>query len=101
MRAVLVLPTEAAITFVERHRCSVCWGMLATRPAEEPHSEIICCAKEESECSAVGFVTAAYTERARQENMDLYMEAWRLIPDILDPGRKNRTTTDVLDKLGF
>jgi len=100
-RTEVELPTEEAVTFVNNYRCSVCWGMLYMRPSGKPHTEIVSCARLPGECSAIGFVTANYIERARAQNQADFVEAMSLIGDILYPDREKKKNADILSDFGF
>ena len=96
-----------ARAFVDRYRCSTCWGgLVADMITDDIHNEdyrnrnIHC---ENPDCTGAGFVTTKYVDRKLSEDRADYIEAKMNLGKTLhlpDP-YKNQTIEDHLKALGF
>ena len=93
---------ENARVFVNRYRCSTCWGFLARDvDKDNPTFETVHC--EKPDCTGAGFVTAKFVTRHREENELDYREAKRNLGEALGLPNpyKNQTVDEHLKALGF
>lgn len=93
---------DEARIFIDRYRCSTCWGWL-TRDSDKENPMIVTVHCEKQDCTGAGFVTAKYVEKRRGESELDYREAKRNLSEALKLPNPNagKTADQLLKELGF
>jgi hypothetical protein len=96
-----------ARAFIDRYRCSTCWGTLTfdriTDDYKDPDYNQVEVHCEDVECSGMGFVSGKYVERRSSEDMADYQEARRNLKTALNLPDPNagKTADQLIKELGF
>ena len=88
--------------FVERYRCSTCWGALEYYPDKDETNlaEVHC---YNPDCSGAGFVSKSYVEKRRSQDEADYHEAKLNLREALhlpNP-HEGKTPDQLINELGF
>jgi len=89
-----------ARTTLRDYRCATCWGPLVALDLQNEAREFdVHCANPE--CSGTGFVTAAYVDRRRSDDLADYSDAAYNLRDVLPGLKSGKTADEIIQELGF